>query len=78
MLLNITDTGFLPALPRLAPSMQRALLIRCKRLRDEQAARRAAIEWHWQRSQELAYDMLHDQHQLRTLRQILHMRGRRS
>lgn len=63
---------------KLSPSMQRALLIRVKRMRDEQDARHDAIEWHWQRSLELAYAMLHDQHQLRTFRQILLNRGRRS
>ena len=39
MLLNITDTGFLPALPRLAPNMERAILLREVKLQRERDAK---------------------------------------
>lgn len=69
----LIDTG--PVLPRLAPSMQRALETRVMFLEAEQAARAWEIEKLYQRSEVLTYELLEDQQQLRQFREILEMRG---
>ena len=74
---TITDTGFVPVLPRLAPNMERAILLREVKLQRERDAKAAAVEWCWRMSQRLTFEVMQDSKQLSVYRQIRHMRGRR-
>ncbi len=75
---TITDTGFVPVLPRLAPNMERAILLREVKLQRERDAKAAAVEWCWRMSQLLTLEAMADSRQLREYRQLRHMRGRRT